>query len=152
MTHPAIDHLPEEATTTLLDVCWQLSQSRHAGLARWALSVSDALLVRLASMAVGTRVNVTDFEPCGPLTQLDVAELDGLRMVLLAGADASDDESVVDWCIRMNKLIVADLYRREYEQAAVDAKADVIEAEERRLAAVARTRPQLRRVPQSVEH
>jgi hypothetical protein len=147
MTHPAVDHLPEQATTTLLDVCGQLSKSRHAGLARWAASVSDALLVRLASMAVGMRVDVSDFEPCGPLTQLDAAELDGLRMVLLAGADASDDEVVVDWCIRMNKLIVADLYRREYEQAAVDAKAAVIEAEERLLAAVARTSTQRR-----VEH
>jgi hypothetical protein len=152
MTHPAVDHLPEQATSTLLDLCWQLSQSRHAGLARWAASVSDALLVRLASMVVGMRVNVTDFEPCGPLTQLDAAELEGLHMVLLAGSDASDDESVVEWCIRMNKLIVADLHRRECEQAAIDAKAAAIGAEERRLAAVARTRPQLRCVPQSVEH
>ena len=30
MTHPPVDDLPEEATSTLLDVCWQLSQSRHA--------------------------------------------------------------------------------------------------------------------------
>jgi hypothetical protein len=152
MSHPAIDHLPEQATTTLLDVCWQLSQSRHAGLARWAASVSDALLVRLASMAVGMRVDVTDFEPCGPLTQLGAAELEGLHLVLLAGADASDDEAVVEWCTRMNKLIVADLDRREYEQATIDAKAAVMEAEERRLSAMARIRPQLRSVPLSAEH
>lgn len=134
MTYPAVDHLPEEATSTLLDVCWQLSKSRHPGLARWAASVSDALLVRLATLTAGVRVDVTDIEPCRPLADLDGAELDGLYSVLLAGADASEDESVVEWCTRMSQLIVAEFYRREYEQSVIDAKAAGIEAEERRLA------------------
>jgi hypothetical protein len=38
----------------------------------------------------------------------------------------------------MGRLIVADFYRRAYEQAAIDAKAAVIEAEEWRLAHEAR--------------
>jgi hypothetical protein len=138
MTHPPVDDLPEEATSTLLDVCEQLSRSRHAGLARWAASVSDALLVRLVTVTAGARVDVTGIEPCRPLARLRRAELDGLYSVLLAGADASDDESVVEWCTRMCQLIVAEFYRRQYEQAAIDAKAAVIEAEERRLACQAR--------------
>jgi hypothetical protein len=96
MTHPAVDDLPEEATATLLGVCEQLSLSRHAGLARWATSVSDALLVRLASVTSGERVHVIDFEPCGPLAQLNAAELEGLHSVVLAGAEALDDEAVVE--------------------------------------------------------
>jgi hypothetical protein len=138
MTHPPVDDLPEEATSTLLGVFEQLSLSRHAGLARWAASVSDALLVRLASVTSGARVDVIDFEPCGPLTRLDVAELKGLHWVVVAGAEASDDEAVVEWCTRVGRLIVADFYRRAYEQAAIDAKAAVIEAEEGRLAHEAR--------------
>jgi hypothetical protein len=34
MTYPTVDDLPEAATSTLLGVCAQLSQSRHPGLAR----------------------------------------------------------------------------------------------------------------------
>ena len=34
----------------------------------------------------------------------------------------------------MSRLIVAEVYRREYIQVAIDAKAAAIEAEERRLA------------------
>jgi hypothetical protein len=147
MTYPAVDDLPEEATSTLLGVCGQLSQSRHAGLARWAASVSDALLVQLVSVTTGARVDVTDIEPCQPLARLDGAELEGLHGVLLAGADASDDESVVEWCTRMVHLLVAEFYRRACEQAAIDAKVAVIEAEERRLACEARTSPGLGRVP-----
>jgi hypothetical protein len=147
VTHPPVDDLPEEATAMLLGVCEQLSQSRHAGLARWAGSVSDALLVRLASAASGGLVDVIDFEPCGPLAWLDAAELDGLYSVMLAGADASDDESVVEWCTRMVRLIVAEFCRRAYEQAAIDAKVADIEAEERRLAREARPAPGRRRVP-----
>jgi hypothetical protein len=147
MTHPAVDDLPEEATSTLLGVCEQLSLSRHTGLARWAASVSDALLVRLASVTSGARVDVIDFEPCGPLAWLDAAELKGLHSVVLAGAEASDDESVVAWWVRMGRLIVADFYRRAYEQAAIDAKAAVIEAEEWRLACEARPATDFRGVP-----
>jgi hypothetical protein len=133
MTYPAVDDLPEEAASTLLDVCGQLSQSRHAGLARWAASVSDALLVRLVTVTIGAPVDVTDIEPCRPLAELDGTELDGLHSVLLAGADASDDEAVALWCTRMGQLIVAEFYRREYLQAVIDAKAAAIEAEEQRL-------------------
>ena len=150
MTHPAVDHLPEEATCTLLDVCWQLSKSRHAGLARWAASVSDALLIRLMSVTSGARFDVIDFVPCAPLARLDTAELEGLHAVVVAGAVASDDESVVEWCTRMDWLIVADFYRRAYEQVIVDAKAAAMVAEERRLACVARTAaPRLRSVSQT---
>jgi hypothetical protein len=141
MTHPPVDDLPEEATSTLLGVFEQMSLSRHAGLARWAASVSDALLVRLASVTSGARVDVIDFEPCGPLAWLDAAELKGLHSVVVAGAEASDDESVVEWCTRMGRLIVAEIYRREYIQVAIDAKAAAIEAEERRLACEARPAP-----------
>ena len=139
MTHLPVDDLPEEATSTLLGVVDQLSLSRHAGLALWAASVSDALLVRLASVTSGARVDVIDFEPCGPLTRLDAAELERLHSVVGAGTEASDDESVVEWCNRMGRLIVAEFYRRAYlQQAAIDAKAAAIEAEERRLAHEAR--------------
>ncbi len=89
MTHPPVDDLPEEATSTLPGVGEQLSLSRHAGLARWAGSVSDALLVRLASVTSGARVDVIDFEPCGSLAWLDAAELKGLYSVELAGAEAN---------------------------------------------------------------
>ena len=147
MTYPAVDDLPEEATSTLLAVCGQLSQSRHAGLARWAASVSDALLVQLVSVMTGARVDVADIEPCQPLARLDGAELKGLHAVLLAGADASDDESVVEWCNRMGRLIVAEFYRRAYLQAAIDAKAAAIEAAEQRLACQARPAPDLRGIP-----
>ncbi len=141
MTHPPVDDLPEKATSTLLDVCEQLSLSRHAGLAQWAASVSDALLVRLASVKRGERVDIVDFEPCGPLARLDPAELKGLRSVVLALGEVSDDESVVEWCALMGRLIVADFCRRAYEQAAIDAKVAVIEAEEWRLAREARQAP-----------
>jgi hypothetical protein len=151
MTYPAVDDLPEEATTTLLDVCTQLSRSRsrsrHAGLARWAAAVTDALLVQLVTVTTGATVDVTDIEPPRPLALLDAAELDALHSLLRAGAEASDDEAVVEWCTRTGRLIVADLYRREYEQAAIDAKAAVIIAEERRLARQARPTPDLRGVP-----
>ena len=69
MTYPAVDDLPAEAASTLLDVCGQLSQSRHASLARWAASVSDALLVRLVTVTIGAPVDVTDIEPCRPLAR-----------------------------------------------------------------------------------
>jgi hypothetical protein len=147
MTHPPVDDLPEEAASMLLGVCEQLSQSRHAGVARWGALVSDALLVRLASLGRGERVYVVDLEPRRPLAWLDAAELEGLHSVMLAGADASDDESVVEWCTRMVRLLVAEFYRRACEQAAIDAKVAVIEAEERRLACEARISPGLGRVP-----
>jgi hypothetical protein len=147
MTDRPVDDLPGEATSTLLGVCEQLSLSPHVGLARWAASVSDALLVRLASVTSGARVDVIDLEPCGPLAWLDAAELEGLHSVVLAGAEAGDDELVVEWCTHMDRLIVADFYCRAYEQAAVDAKAVVIEAEEGRLAREARPAPDVRGVP-----
>jgi len=138
MTHPAVDHLPEEATATLLRICERLSRSRHPGLAQWATSASDALLIRLASVSSGARIDVVDFVACGPLAHLEAAELEEMRMVVRAGASESDDESVVEWCTRMDRLIAADFWRREYEQAVIDAKASVMEAEERNLACQAR--------------
>jgi len=149
MNHPAVDELPEQATMTLLNICDQLSMSAHAGLARWASSVSDALLIRLMSLTSGARFDVVDFVPSGPLALLDAAELDGLHAVVIAGAMTSDDAFVVEWCTRMDRLIVADFCRRAYEQVAVDAKAAAMVAEERRLACVARiTAPHLRSVSQ----
>ena len=65
MTYPAVDDLPEGATSTLLGVCAQLSQSRHPGLARWAASVSDALLVRLVSVTPASASAAPRTEPCG---------------------------------------------------------------------------------------
>jgi hypothetical protein len=137
MTYPAVDGLAEEATSTLLGVCAQLSRSRHQGVARWATSVSDALLVQLVQVTTGVDVDNSDGERC-PLKALDDAELEGLHALLRAGAEASDDEQVVRWCTRMDALIIADFYRRELEQAAFDAKAAAIVAEERRLACLAR--------------
>lgn len=132
MTHPAVGNLPEEATGTLLGICERLSLSRHPGLAQWASSTSDALLIQLVSVANGAPVEVVDFEPCGPLALLEHAELDGLHTVVVACALASADDAVVEWCTRMTGLVVADFYRRLYEQAAIDAKAAVIVGEERR--------------------
>jgi hypothetical protein len=146
MTYPAVDDLPEAASSTLLGVCGQLSRSRHPGLARWAGSVTDALLIRLVAVTTGVHVGDIGDEPC-PLTTLAAAELEGLHALLSAGADASDDESVVHWCTRMNGLILADFCRRELEQAAIDAHAGAIVAEERRLACLA---PQVAVTPQSV--
>ena len=144
MTYPAVDDLPEEATSTLLGVFSQLSQSRHPGLARWAASVSDALLVRLVSVTTGVHIGGITTEPRQPLAKLDAAELEGLYSVMLAGAEASDDEFVARWCTRMSRLIVAEVCRRELMQLAIDAKAAAIEAEERRLACEARSVPVLR--------
>jgi hypothetical protein len=146
MTYPAVGDLPEDATSTLLAVCAQLSRSRHPGLARWAASVSDALLVRMVSVTTGVSVDGTGSERC-PLKTLDDAELEGLHALLRAGAEASDDEAVVQWCTRMNGLIVADLCRRELIQLAIDAKAAAIVAEERRLGCLARPMPELHSVP-----
>ncbi len=146
MTYPAVGELPEDATSTLLGVCAQLSRSRHPGLARWASSVSDALLVRLVSVTTGVDVGGTSSESC-PLKTLDDAELEGLHALLLAGAEASDDEAVVQWCTRMNGLILADLCRRELNQLAIDAKAAAIVAEERRLGCLAHPMPELHIVP-----
>lgn len=129
MTYPAVDDLPEEATSTLLGVCTQLLQSRRAGLARWAASVSDALLIQLVTVTAGVTVDVTDIEPPCPLARLEAAELGTLHSLLRAGAEASDDESVVEWCTRMDRLIVADFCRRAYEQVAVDPKASAMVAE-----------------------
>jgi hypothetical protein len=136
VTYPAVGDLPEEATSTLLGVCTQLSRSRHPGLARWAASVSDALLVRMVSVTTGVHVDGTGSERC-PLKTLDDAELEGLHALLWAGTEASDDEAVVQWCTRMNGLIVADFCRRELERLAIDAKAAAIVAEERRLGCLA---------------
>jgi len=133
MTFPAVDDLPEEAASILLGVCTQLSQSRHARMARWAASVSDALLVQLVTVTTGATVGVTDIESPRPLALLDGAELDALRALVGAGAEASDDESVVEWCTSMGRLIVAEERRREYIQVAIDAKAAAIGADERRL-------------------
>ncbi|UMB68868.1 hypothetical protein [Mycobacterium paraterrae] len=143
MTYPTVDDLPEEATATLLGVCAQLSRSRHKGLARWAASVSDALLVRLVAASTGVQVDGSTSEP-RPLKTLAAAELEGLHSLLLAGAEASEDEAVVAWCTRMNGLIIADLCRRELEQAAIDAKAAAIVAEERRIACQTRSAARLR--------
>ncbi|WIM87355.1 hypothetical protein PT015_21320 [Candidatus Mycobacterium wuenschmannii] len=137
MTYPSVGDLPEEATSTLLGVCGQLSRSKHAGLARWAAAVSDALLVQLVTVTTGVHVDGTTHEPL-PLKELAAAELEGLHSLLLAGAEASEDESVAAWCTRMNGLIIADLCRRELEQLAIDAKAAAIVAEERRLACLTR--------------
>jgi hypothetical protein len=147
MTYPAVDDLPEAAASTLLGVCTQLSQSRHAGLARWASSASDALLGRLVSAMTGATVGFTDTEPCPLLAQLDAAELEGLHSVLHAGADASDDEAVSKWCTRMGQLVVAECYRRIYKQAVITAKVGAIEAEELRLARGPRPAPHLGSVP-----
>jgi hypothetical protein len=146
MTYPAVGDLPEDATSTLLGVCAQLSRSRHPGLARWASTVSDALLVRLVSVTTGVDVGGTASESC-PLKTLDDAELEGLHALLLAGAEASDDEAVVQWCTRMNGLILADLCRRELNQLAIDAKAAAIVAEERRLGCLTHPMPDLHSVP-----
>ena len=148
MTYPTVDDLPEAATSTLLGVCAQLSQSRHPGLARWAASVSDALLVRLVTVTTGVHVDGATTEPGQPLAKLDAAELEGLYAVLLAGAEASDDEFVARWCTRMSRLIVAEVCRRELLQVAIDNAAD-IEAEERRLACTARPVSALRTVSSS---
>jgi hypothetical protein len=149
MTYPTVDDLPEAATSTLLSVCAQLSQSRHPGLARWAASATDALLVRLVSVTTGVNVGGTTPERRQPLAKLDAAELEGLYSVLLAGAEASDDESVARWCTRMSRLIVAEVCRRELIQVAIDAKAAAIEAEERWLACEARLAPALSNVSAS---
>jgi hypothetical protein len=133
MTYPAVDHLSGEATSTLLGVCAQLSRSRHPGLARWASSVADALLVQFVSVTTGVSVDGTGSQPC-PLRTLAAAELEGLHSLLFAGAEASDDESVVHWCTRMNGLILGDFGRRELEQLAIDATVGAIVAEERQLA------------------
>ena len=135
MTYPPVDHLPDQAAATLLSVCRQLSQSRQAALAGWAASVSDALLPRLLSVTTGVAVDFADIEPSPPLAQLNAAELKGLHSVVRAGADASDDEAVIEWCTRMSRLIVAEIYRRLCEQAVIDARAAAIEAEEQRLCA-----------------
>lgn len=140
MTHPTVDGLPEHATSTLLGICAQLSQSRHPGLACWASAVSDALLIRLVSVTTGARVEDAGDTPCS-LKSLTAAELEGLHAVLMAAAEASDDESVVTWCTRAYGLIIADFCRRELEQAAFDAKAAAIVAEERRLACLTRPAP-----------
>ena len=108
--------------------------------------MSDALLVRLVSVTTGVHVGGTTTEPCQPLAKLHAAELEGLYALLLAGAEASEDESVARWCTRMSRLIVAEVYRREYIQVAIDAKVAAIEAEERRLACVARRALALRTV------
>ena len=146
MTYPAVGDLPEDATTTLLGVCAQLSRSRHSGLARWASTVSDALLVRLVSVTTGVEVGGPGSKSC-PLNTLDDAELEGLHALLLAGPEASVDDAVVQWCTRMNGLILADLCRRELNQLAVDAKAAAIVAEERRLGCLAHPMPELHSVP-----
>ena len=133
MTHPPVDDLPEQAAAALLGVCGQLSQSRQQGLARWAAWVSDALFARLVSVTTGVDV-VPDAEQCPRLAQLDAAELEALQSVVAAGADAGDDDAVIDWCTRMGRLTVAEFTRRRYEQAAVDAKVAAIAAEEQRIA------------------
>jgi hypothetical protein len=61
----------------------------------------------------------SNFEPA--LTDLDTTELNELRQAVAAET-------------RAGKLIAAELYRRAYIQAAIDAKAAVIIDEERRLA------------------
>jgi hypothetical protein len=133
MTHPAVDDLPEQAAATLLSVCGQLSHSRQQGLARWAASVSNALFARLVLVTTGVSVD-SDAEPCPRLARLDASELECLHSVLAAGADASGDDAVVDWCTRMGQLIVVDLCRRAYGQAVIDATAAAIDAEEQRIA------------------
>jgi hypothetical protein len=145
-TYPAVDDLPEGATSTLLGVCTQLLQSRRVGLARWAAAVSDSLLVQLVNVTAGVTVDITDIERPYPLSRLEAAELEALHSLVRAGAEASDDESVVEWCTRMVALITADIYRRAYEQAAIDAKLAVINAEEWRRAGGARRTPHLRSV------
>jgi hypothetical protein len=60
------------------------------------------------TVTTGAPVDVTDIEPYRPLAELYGAELDGLHSVLLAGADASDDEAAAVWCTRIGQLIVAD--------------------------------------------
>src|SRR5271155_204199 len=146
MTHPPVDDLPEEAASILLGVFEELSRSRHPGLARWAGPVSDALLIRLVSLTNDVHVDL-DAEPCPPLARLNAAELKGLHQVLAAGADASDDDAVIDWCTKMGRLIVAEFGLRAYHQAAIDAKVAVIAAEELRIARESRLAPGFRGVP-----
>lgn len=71
------------------------------------------------------------------LGDLNTTELTELRQAVAAGARTCNDD-LVDWCTRTDKLIVAELYLRAYAQAAIDAKAAVINDEERRLACGAR--------------
>jgi hypothetical protein len=142
MNYPPVDDLPEQAAATLLGVCGQLSQSRQQGLARWAASVSDALFARLVSVTTGVYID-SDGEPCPRLAQLEIADLENLHSLLAAGADASGDDAVVEWCTRTGRLIVAEVYRRLYEQAVIDAKVAAIDAEEQRIARAARPSPNL---------
>ncbi len=71
------------------------------------------------------------------LARLSTLEIAQLRQVLTAGARAGGDHDFVDWCTRMGRLVIAELYLRTYTQAAIDAKAAVIVDEERRIARVA---------------
>ena len=83
------------------------------------------------------------------LAGFTIAIISVLYAVLLAGAEASDDESVARWCTRMSRLIVAEVHRRELIQVAIDAKVGAIAAEERRLACEAREAPAPRDVSAS---
>jgi len=91
LSHPSTI-LPEEATSTLLGVCAPAIPVATPGAWRGgALSVSNALLVRLVSVTTGPfHVDGTTTEPCQPLAKLDAAELEGLYALLLAGTEASD--------------------------------------------------------------
>ncbi len=71
------------------------------------------------------------------LADLNTTELTEFRQAVAAEARTGNDD-VVDWCTRTDKLIVAELYLRAYAQVAIDAKAAVINGEERRLACGAR--------------
>jgi hypothetical protein len=71
------------------------------------------------------------------LADRNTAELIELRQAVAAGARTGDDD-FVEWCTQTDKLIVAEIYRRAYVQAAIDAQAAVIIDEERRLACGAR--------------
>ena len=94
-----------------------------------------------AHAAPGVFDHVVDRLTAGGLLEATgVLALSGHRVTL------SDDESVARWCTRMSRLIVAEIYRREYIQVAIDAKAAAIEAEERRLACETRPAPVLRTV------
>ena len=142
-SYPPIDDLPEAACGKLLGTASKLAELRQPGLARWAEALSDALLARSVSLTTGLPVDVVDTEPVA-LAVLDAAELQGLHWIISASAEQSYDIEVIGWCTRMGRLIMAEFDRRGLEQAIIDARADMIAAEEIRRERESQPPPDLR--------
>ncbi len=143
MTHPNVDGLAEQGAYVLLHVFEWLARSRSPGLARWAGSVADALLARLASIAAGEPVLALS----EPVSMSDLDDADILTVAPWLNGLHVDDDDTERWLTECALMMRDEYRRRQHEKGVIRAKFDAVAAEEMRIERESKPPPDLRGLP-----